>query len=213
MEEKELRTIVKKSGIKLIEENLVQGTWGNSSVRLNESKMIVTPSGMDYERLTEDDLPIVDIQTLEWTGSHKPTSERKIHAAMYRERPEVGAVIHSHPTYCSILASVGQELPVINEDMQRLIGGNVKVGSYGLPGTKKLTQGTIDAMKDRNACFMANHGVMCVGRDMEEAFETIRVLESACLDYIKQKTLEVTGAKEFSEQLIFDYFSSTINKK
>ena len=93
--EKELRQMVKDAGVRMLEENLVQGTWGNISIRLYEKHALVTPSGLDYVVMTPDDLPVVDIETLEWTGPRKPTSERKIHAAILRARPEINVVLHS----------------------------------------------------------------------------------------------------------------------
>ena len=115
-----LGKILVDSGIKLLENNLVQGTWGNSSVRIDENTMLVTPSGLDYLSLKEDDMAIVDINTMEWKGKHKPTSERGIHAAIYRERKEINAVIHTHPVYCSIMSVVRQSLPCFNEKMTKL---------------------------------------------------------------------------------------------
>ena len=103
--EKELRQMVKDAGVRMLEENLVQGTWGNISIRLDEKHALVTPSGLDYVVMTPDDLPVVDIETLEWTGPRKPTSERKIHAAILRARPEINVVLHSHPTWGATFAA------------------------------------------------------------------------------------------------------------
>ena len=202
-----LRQVIKDSGVNLLKENLVQGTWGNTAVRLDEDHMLVTPTGLDYIALTPEDMPAVQISDPSiWSDGKKPTSERKIHAAIMAARPEIGATIHSHPIYCSILASARIELPVMSEEMQKLVGGSARVGAYGLPGTKTLKKGTVAAMDKRNACFMANHGVFCAGKDMEEAFEIIRVMERSCKEYIAQKTLEATGQKTYSDELLFDYF-------
>lgn len=208
MNEQELREILKNSGVKLLGNNLVQGTWGNSSVRLDDKFMLVTPSGLDYLSLKAEDMATVNIDTLEWTGSLKPTSERGIHAGVYRSRPDVGAVIHTHPTYGSIFASARKALPCESEEMKRLLGGDVRVAGYGLPGTKKLREATIAAMEGRNACFMANHGVLCCGRTMDEAFETIYLLEKSCREYIERAVVELTGATEYSEELLNDWFLS-----
>lgn len=113
--EKELRQMVKDAGVRMLEENLVQGTWGNISIRLDEKHALVTPSGLDYVVMTPDDLPVVDIETLEWTGPRKPTSERKIHAAILRARPEINVVLHSHPTWGATFASTHLSLPAFND--------------------------------------------------------------------------------------------------
>lgn len=206
MTEQELRVILRESGVKLLENNLVQGTWGNSSVRLDDKKMLVTPSGLDYVSLKEDDMAVVDIETLEWTGKLKPTSERGIHAGIYLSRPEIGAVIHTHPTYGSIFASARVTLPCFNEEMKRVFGGDVRVAGYGLPGMKKLRKNTIKGMEGRNACFMANHGVLCCGKTMDEAFEVIHLLEKSCREYIEMKVCEITGEKEYREELLNELF-------
>lgn len=206
MTEQELRKILKDSGVKLLENNLVQGTWGNSSVRIDEKYMFVTPSGLDYVALKPEDMAKVEIETLEWTGSLKPTSERGIHAGVYRNRPEVGAVIHTHPTYGSIFAAARKGLPCVNEEMKALLGGDVRVADYGLSGTKKLREGTIKAMEGRNACFMANHGVLCCGKTMDEAFEVIYMLEKSCREFIEERVKELTGETEFTEELLNNYY-------
>lgn len=211
--ERKLRQVIKDSGVNLLKENLVQGTWGNTAVRLDEDHMLVTPTGLDYIQLMPEDMPIVQISDPSiWSEGKKPTSERKIHASVMQARPEINATIHSHPVYCSILASCRIELPVMSEKMRQLVGGNVKVGAYGLPGTKKLKVGTVAAIEGRNACFMANHGVFCAGKDMDEAFEIMRIMEQSSYQYIQEMTLKLTGEKTYSDQLLFDYFVK-VNKK
>ncbi|MCX4362913.1 MAG: class II aldolase/adducin family protein [Clostridia bacterium] len=214
--EAELRQIIKDSGVGLLEENLVQGTWGNTATRLDNDHMLVTPTGLDYIALTPEDMPVVKISDPSvWAYGKKPTSERKIHAAIMQARPEINATIHSHPIFCSILASARIELPVMNEEMEKLVGGSCRVGAYGLPGTKTLKNGTVEAMQGRNACFMANHGVFCAGKNMDEAFDIIRIMEKSCYQYIQKRTLEATGAQEYSDDLLFDYFvaQKTAKKK
>ncbi len=212
----ELRQVIKDSGVGLLAENLVQGTWGNTAVRLDKDYMLVTPTGLDYIALTPEDMPVVQISDPSvWAHGKKPTSERKIHAAILQAREEINATIHSHPIFCSVLASARIELPVMSEEMQKLVGGSCRVGAYGLPGTKKLKQGTVEAMQGRNACFMANHGVFCAGKDMDEAFEIIRIMEKSCYEYIQQCTLKATGKEVYSDDLLFDYFveQKTAKKK
>lgn len=205
-EEKRLRQVIKDAGVNLLKENLVQGTWGNIAVRLDEDNMLVTPTGLNYIQLTPEDMPIVKISDpSQWTGK-KPTSERKIHAAILQARPEINATIHSHPVYGTMLASARLELPVMSEEMKKLIGGEVKVGHYGLPGTKKLKEGTVAALQGRNACFMANHGVFCAGKDMDEAFEIMRIVEKSSKDFLAELTLKLTGQQTYSDELLFDYF-------
>lgn len=210
MTERELRQIVMESGIKLLENNLVQGTWGNSSVRLDDKYMLVTPSGLDYAALKPGDVVKVEIENpKKREGGLKPTSEKGIHAAVYKSRPEVGAIIHTHSVYGSVFASARKSLPCKDEEMRALIGGDVETASYGLPSTKKLRIATVNALGKKNAVFMANHGVLCVGKTMDEAFEVIKFVENACREFIEKKTLELTGETEFTEDLLNDCFLSS----
>lgn len=208
--EKELRQLVKDSGVRLLEENLVQGTWGNISVRLDEDHMLVTPTGLDYNHLTPEDMPVVQISDPSvWSDGKKPTSERKIHAAVLASRPEINACIHSHPVFATIMASCQTPLPAFTDELKQVMGADVAVGAYGLPGTKKLMKGTVLAMQGRNACFMANHGVFCVGKTIDEAFNVLQTLEKNVYAFIQKRTLEITGKTEYTDELLFDLFVKT----
>ncbi|MBQ6380322.1 MAG: class II aldolase/adducin family protein [Clostridia bacterium] len=207
-----LRQLVKDTGVTLLEENLVQGTWGNISVRLDDDHMLVSPTGLDYNHLEPEDMPIVQISDPSvWYDGLKPTSERKIHAAVLASRPEINACIHSHPVFATIMASCRAPLPAYTQELKDIFGGDVIVGAYGLPGTEKLKEGTVEAMQGRNACFMANHGVFCVGETMQDALNVLRTLEKTVYEYIQMQTLEKTGAKEYSDELLFRVFTKKAN--
>ncbi len=211
MTEQEVRQAVKDAGVKLLECGLVQGTWGNISIRLDDNHMVVTPSGLDYIQLQPKDMIVVDINTLEYESEIKPTSEKKIHAAIYRSRKDINAVIHSHPLCCSSVAGARVELPVMTEEMQQKVGGNVRVGGYGLPGTKTLTKATVEALgMDRNACFMANHGMCACATSIEEAFEVCRIVEECSVKFVQQKTLELTKKTEFNMNVLADAYASIV---
>jgi L-fuculose-phosphate aldolase len=196
MDEKEIRQAVKEAGVRLVSSGLVQGTWGNISIRLDEKHMVVTPSGLDYIRLKPEDMVVVDIDTLEYDGPLKPTSEKKIHAAIYRNRKDVHAVIHSHPVHCSSVAAARRELPVMTQEMQQYVGGPARVGRYGLPGTKKLTDSTVEALGDRNGCLMANHGVLVCAASIERAFEVCRVMEECSRLFIESEAARILNRKD-----------------
>ncbi len=174
-------------GKKLVQEGLVQGTWGNISVRLDEKYMLVTPSGLDYLRLTSQDMVKVDIETLEYEGSLKPTSEKGLHAALYQQRPDLGAVIHTHSKYCCMFAAAGKPLPVETEELKEIFGEEVPLAPYGLPGSKKLMHHTVQAFGDGMGAIMTAHGMICGGKDMEDAFENCRRMEGCAGQYIESR--------------------------
>ena len=195
----------------MLENNLVQGTWGNISIRLDDKKMVVTPSAMDYIRMRPEDTVVVDIETLEYVSDVKPTSEKKIHAAIYRDRPEIGAVIHSHPLWSSAAAAARMEIPVLSEEHKKLLGGDtVRAGEYGLPGTKKLTNGAVAAMKGRNACFLSNHGIVACAETIEGAFEVCKAMEENSRAYIESIVKKELGKDTVDIDDIFEVFYKRI---
>jgi L-fuculose-phosphate aldolase len=187
------RSVVCEAGKRLLRENLVSGTWGNLSLRIDDENMAITPSGKPYESLTPEDMVLVNYRTLAWNGENKPSSELKLHAAVYSERNDINAVIHTHQVNASTVAAARREVPPILDDMAQIIGPSVRVADYALPNTKKIVRKTMKALRGRNAALMANHGAVCIGRDMEEAFVVCQVLEKACRAFIEAEFLG--GAK------------------
>ena len=107
MEEQELRNIVVATGPELLREGLVARTWGNISARVDDTHYLITPSGMDYEKLTADDLVLCDRVRGTFEGGNRPSSERGVHAIAYELFPEVGFVIHTHQVYATALGLAG----------------------------------------------------------------------------------------------------------
>ena len=182
-EQKALAQAVKDAGVRLLEENLVQGTWGNIAVRCGDKHMLVTPTALDYIMLQPSQMAVVNLEDGEWEGSNKPTSERKMHAALLNAHADVNATIHTHPFYGCVLAAMGKDLPV-PEQYRDVLGDTVPCAKAALPGTKKLVKNVTSAIGDSKACFLGNHGVIVMGKDLEDAFKICRALESACRDYL-----------------------------
>lgn len=185
--EQQIREKLTEFGKKVVESGLVQGTWGNLSMRLDEQYMIVTPSGLDYTRLTRSDMVKVDIETLAYQGSLKPTSEKGIHGGIYSSRTDIGAVIHTHSKYCAVFAAARKNVPIVSEEDRQVFGDEVKLAGYALPGTEELWTNTIEALGQNNGCIMANHGMLCTGKTIEEAFENCMRLENCCRQYIESR--------------------------
>lgn len=188
--EQNLREKLVEYGKKLVECGLVQGTWGNLSIRLDDEYMLVTPSGLDYFRLTPADMVKVNIRTLEYEGNQKPTSEKGIHGGIYVKRPEIGAVIHTHSKYCSIFAAAVKPVEIETEEGRQIFNERVEVAKYALPGTEELCKNTIEAFGENYGCIMANHGMVCGGASMEDAFGNCRMLEQCCEEYIEKRYTE-----------------------
>ncbi|MGY5874377.1 MAG: class II aldolase/adducin family protein [Candidatus Thorarchaeota archaeon] len=215
MDVQEAREAVCNSGKKLLENQLVGGTWGNISCRVNETSFVITPSGLSYETATPEDMALVEFKDkkVEWSGPHKPSSEMKMHVEIYKSRKKIGAIIHIHSMNASTVAAARREIPPILDDMAQIIGPSVRVAKYALPSTKKLVKETVKALKGRNAALMANHGAVCLGRDMEEAFTCAFVLEKTCKAFIEAEFLG--GAKtisKFEAHIMHQYYLRKYSK-
>ena len=214
MDESEARRLICKSGRRLVEKGLVSRSWGNISIRLDESFMLITPSGRTYEDLQPEEVVRVQIQSLKYDGNIKPSSEFVLHAEIYKQRKKIKAVIHTHQMNASTVAAAHREVPPILDDMAQIIGPSVRVAEYALPGTKKIVRKTVKALRGRNAALMANHGAVCIGRDMEEAFVVCEVLEKACKAFIEAEFLG--GAKsihKFEAHLMHQYYLRKYSKR
>ena len=192
-----IRQQIIEGGLRLVKEGLVARTWGNISIRVDETHMLITPSGRSYEDLTPEDIVLVNYHTSKHEGTIKPSSEKELHCEIYRTRKKIHAVIHTHQMNASTVAAAHREVPPILDDMAQIIGPSVRVAEYALPSTKKITRKTVSALKGRNAALMANHGAVCVGRDLEEAFVVCQVLEKACKAFIEAEFLG--GAKSINK--------------
>lgn len=192
MTEQEARETVRLAGVELINSGLVEGTWGNVSARISKNLMAITPSGRDYRGLKAEDIVIVDIFSGESKGG-VPSTETPLHSAIYRERPEIGAVVHTHSMSASTVAAARREVPPILDDFAQIIGPSLRTAEHAIPGTAKMAQGAVKAMRGRMAVLLANHGAVAVGRDMKEALLCARMVEKGCRAFIESEFLG--GAK------------------
>lgn len=187
------RQIVTDAGKELLRRGLVEGTWGNCSLRIDDRTMAITPSGRRYEDMTPDDIVIVNYRTMEARGRLKPSSEKRLHREIYNTRREIRAVIHTHQPWASALAAAGKALPPVLDDQAQILGPSVRCAAYALPNTRKIVRATLKALRGRFAAFMANHGAITAGRSMDEALTAAMVLEKASKAYIRAEF--IGGAK------------------
>lgn len=185
--EEMLRRELAEYGRKLLHSGLVQGTWGNLSVRPNAESMLVTPSGVDYERISPDDIVSVSLDSFEYEGDRRPTSELKLHAKIYSARPDVRAIIHTHSKYACVFAAARMPLQIEDPEIAARIGEVVHIAEHGMPGSDELADRTTKALGNGAACIMAAHGLICVGSDLEEAWDRCRMTEDAARTYINKR--------------------------
>lgn len=173
------KKIVEK-GMEMLASNLTVGTWGNISCRVpGEDYIAITPTGMSYDKLVPEDIVIIDIRGKTVSGSRRPSIEVPLHLAIYNAREEIKAIVHTHSAYATAMSAARKEIPGAVEDLVQIVGGNVRVNEYALPGTVQLGINTVKALQGRNAVLLANHGMLGAGRSLEEAFKVCQVVEKS----------------------------------
>lgn len=156
---------------KAYDEKLMAGTSGNLSVFCREQGLIViTPSSYDYSIMEEKDIVVIDLDGTVIEGCHKPSSEWKMHAEIYRHLPHVGAVVHTHSPYATSFAVNHQEIPVILIEMIPFLKGKLEVSPYAEQGSAQVGLNAVPILERKNACLMANHGVVAVGETLDQAY-------------------------------------------
>lgn len=144
-----------------------RGTSGNLSVR-TDSGFLISPSGMDYTELVPEDIVAMNLDG-EWGGSNPPSSEWRIHRDIYIRREDALAIVHAHPTFCATLACLGKPIPAFHYMVAVAGGKDIRCSPYATFGTQELSDQVLAALENRKACLMANHGIVCLGRDLPGA--------------------------------------------
>lgn len=175
-----VRQEVIDAGLEMLKSQLVVGTWGNISARVpGEDCIAITPSGVDYDTITTDGIVILDMDGNIIDGNKKPSIEYNLHLAVYKAREDVDAIVHTHSSYCTSMAIARKPIPAAAEDLVQIVGGDVRVTDYVLPGSKELGDEAVKALKDRNACILANHGCLAVAGNLKEALKTAFIVEKS----------------------------------
>lgn len=185
MEVNEAKKLVVKACKELRDTGLIARTWGNVSCRTDEGHFVISASGRDYETLTEDEVIELDLDTLHYEGDIKPSSEKKVHAEIYKLKEDAQFIIHTHQHNASAVSAMGLQRVKFLRDYPG-IGEFVLCSEYGLPSTSKVSDKVAEAVNDSlsKAVIMSNHGAVCYGSSYEEAFDTVRALEEACGDFL-----------------------------
>lgn len=180
MNTKKLRIEVCQWAIKASQTGLFEGTCGNLSACDREQGVaVITPSGLPYEQYTPEDMVVIDFEGNVLDGKHKPSSEWIMHTMVYKEKPEVGAVLHTHSPYASSFAVRNQGVPCILVEMVPTIGGDIPLAQFGMPGTDEVGREAVKVLNGRGGCLLANHGVLTVGSDLAQAFNRAGYIENA----------------------------------
>lgn len=160
-----------------VTDGLVVGTSGNVSARVGDL-VLVTPSGVPYDRLTAADTVAVDLDGTQVRGSLGPTSELPMHLEIYRHT-DARAVVHTHAVHATAVSTLVTELPLIHY-MAGALGGPVRVAPYALYGTEELAEHMLRALDGRTGCLLRNHGTVTYGDSLDQAYDRTAQLEWMC---------------------------------
>jgi len=170
----------------LVRKGFLMATGGNVSVRIaREDAFAVTPSNFDYMQMTPEDVCVLDFDLNPIAGEHKPSVETGMHCAIYKVRPDVNAIIHTHQVYASALTLIDAPIPTLFDEQARFLGRSVEIIPYAPSGTRSLVKTVAKHVRNHNNAFMMkNHGALLFGHDMERAVHNVAILEKCSLAYL-----------------------------
>ena len=181
----EVRADVCLHAKRMWEAALVVGSAGNISRRADEQRIAITPTIVQYADLLDEDVVLVDVASGQAVDSVRdPSYELPMHLAIYRARPEVGAIVHTHAPYVTALSVLRRPLPPIIDEMMVYFGGTVEVADYAFTGTDGLGTNVLRALGDRSAVLLANHGNVCIGQTLAQALHIAVHMEACAQVYV-----------------------------
>ena len=186
----ELRQEIVDRSLQAFHEDLFSGTSGNMSCFLRgENLMLITPTSVRYDVMRAEDIVAMRLDGTVVEGRLKPSSEWRMHAAVYEGRPEVNAVFHTHSPYATAFAVNHQTIPAVLIEALVFLGGDIRCASYATPGTKEVGLNAVPALAGRKGCTLANHGVLAVGDDLAQAYLNAEYIEDVAKVYALAKAI------------------------
>jgi L-fuculose-phosphate aldolase len=199
----DLRTEVCKYAKKMYERGWVTGSAGNISARVEdeEDRYVITPTSVPYEEITPEQVVVIDGEgDLVLDLDYGPSIEWPMHTEVYKARPDVKAVFHTHATYCSILAVIRKPIPPLIEELVPYVGGEIAVAEYASTGSDDLAANAVKALENKAAVLVANHGNLCVGKTLLKAFNVCALVEKAAHVYVE--ALKLGGLHLLPEEVV-----------
>jgi len=180
------KALIVETAQQLTKKGYLMATGGNLSVRIpGQSALAITPSNYDYMKMLSEDICVLGLELDVLEGQLKPSVESGMHAAIYRVRPDVNAIIHTHQVYASALTLIQTPIPALFDEQARFLGRSVNIIPYAPSGTGMLVNTISRHVRDHNnAYMMQNHGALVFGHDMERAIHNVEILEKCSLAYL-----------------------------
>ncbi|MGN0184311.1 MAG: class II aldolase/adducin family protein [Aristaeellaceae bacterium] len=165
-------------------DKMFAATSGNLSIYDRENgRMYITPGSYPYEIMTPEDAMVIDLDGNILEGVHKPSSEWRMHAAVYRSNETVNAIVHTHSPYATAFAINNMSIPVVLYEIAFFLGGDIPCAEGALPGTDAVGENCVKVLKDRYGCLMGNHGALAVGDTLDRAYTRAVYIEDAAKAY------------------------------
>jgi len=179
-----MREEILKTAKSLFKEGLFTGISGNlSAYDADAGIMTITPTSVPYDEMELNDIVTMTLGGEQLGGNHKPSSEWRMHAAIYAACEGIAAIIHTHSSYATSFAVNQMPIPLILIEMLPMLGGDVQVAPFAQPGTTELGGSALPALVGRHACLLANHGTLAVGKTLTQARQRTSCLEEAAKVY------------------------------
>ncbi len=161
----------------MLKKGLVEGTAGNISARMPDGNVCITPTSVDYEEMTLEDLVVISPEGETVSGHRSASSEKLLHLAALRAFDDVGSVIHSHPVHATMFAISHERIPAAIDEFVVYVGGDVRVSEYAMSGTPEVGENAVKALEGRSAALLANHGMVAVGPNPDKALHVTALVE------------------------------------
>ncbi|WP_300456833.1 L-fuculose-phosphate aldolase [Desulfobacula sp.] len=183
------RETVVRFGLKMVESGLTTGTGGNLSIiDRNSGRVAVSPSGIEYAALQPEDVVLTDLGGNILDGDCNPSSELGFHLSVYRQRPDVQAMVHTHSPYATTIACLGWEIPAVHY-LVGFAGKKVPIAPYATFGTLELARNVAENIGEYNVLLLANHGLLAVGQNMDAAFAAAEEIEFVARIYYQTRSI------------------------
>lgn len=184
-----LRQEIVDKSLQAFREGLFSGTSGNMSCRVAPDEMLITPTSVRYDVLRARDIVRMKLDGTVLEGEMQPSSEWRMHAAVYEAYGETNAVFHTHSPYATAFAVVRKSIPAVLIESCVFLGGDIRCADYAAPGTKEVGVNAVPTLKDRGGCTLANHGVLAVGKDLAQAYLRAEYIEDVAKIYTYAKSI------------------------
>jgi L-fuculose-phosphate aldolase len=207
--EVQLRAALLHTSRRMVELGLNRGTAGNASVRCGDN-ILITPSAVPVAEMNEPDMVLLAADGKVLHG-RKPSSEWRFHCDIFKARPEIGAVLHMHSTFATTIACLGKDVPAVHYHIAIAGGDSIRCTPYTIFGEQNLSDLALEALHDRKACLLGNHGMIALGKDLADALSVAQEVEYLCELY--WRTLQAGEPQILSAQQMHEVKAKFVDYK